>query len=196
VASQSSAYARPFRTSLRSSEASTTIEMVDASLFCAAPIPYQVSNFKLATIELLSNTKFQICRRYRIPYFKSEISNLKYQIAEDCRPRIPARPPNAQAADAPRQSSIEHQLSNLKLPKIAVLEFPARSPKRASRRCAAPTSQLSNIKFQICRLERFLNPCPASQTRKWLKISGGGGTQPYSSTHRIRACPAIPLASV
>jgi hypothetical protein len=106
--------------------------MVDASLFCAAPIPYRISTLK------------------------SRTSNL---------------------------------------PKIEVLEFPAppRMRKRPMRR-----ANLSTFKYQISNLpiREVLESLHDFQTRKWLKISGGGGTQPYSSTHRIRACPAVPLASI
>jgi hypothetical protein len=59
--------------------------MVDASLFCAAPIPYRISTLK------------------------SRTSNLpKIEVLE-----FPAPPPNAQAADAPRQP-LNFQISNFK----------------------------------------------------------------------------------
>jgi hypothetical protein len=67
--------------------------------------------------------------------------------------------------DAPRQSPIEPQFSNFR-------------------------SQISNL-----RRLRGSNPLDNPRMRKWLKISGGGGTQPYSATQRVRARPAIPLAS-
>jgi hypothetical protein len=100
AASPSSASVRGFTDSLRSSERGIdqTLEMVDASLFCAGPIPYRISTFK-------------------------------------------------------------YQISNL--PKIEVLES--------------------------------LRDLP---TCKWLKISGGGGTQPYSAKHRVRPRPEITLTSV
>jgi hypothetical protein len=61
---------------------------------------------------------------------------------------------------------------------------------------ARRANPLSNLKYQIFAIEVLDSPGATSQKRDWLKISGGGGTQPYSATHRISTFAHNLLASI